>query len=78
MNNREVLLAAMEVLLETAKLDSRLDGCVALLSAACLAIANGDEDELCTLVTPYCDLVTARDFPEMWAEIQAARNSANN
>ena len=78
MNSRELLLMAMKELIDVAGLDESLSGCVALLSAACLAIANGDEDEVCDLMMPYCDRVTARDYPEMWAEIQAARHSANN
>ena len=77
-SNRTLLLSNIAVLLEIAKLDNRLDGAVALLCAACAAIAAGEEEELCMAVKPYMDRTTQQNFPALWALMQRARNAPNN
>ncbi len=76
-SNRTLLLSNIAVLLEIAKLDNRLDGAVALLCAACAAIAAGDEEELCMAVKPYMDRTTQRNYPALWKLLQQAQRAHN-
>ena len=76
-SNRTMLLNNIAVLLEIAKLDSTLDSAVALLCAACAAIAAREEEELVELVRPYMDRTTQQNFPELWELIQQMRRADN-
>ncbi len=76
-SNREMLLTNMAVLIEIAKHDNTLDGAVALLCAACAAIAAGDEEELVYAVRPYMDRTTKERFPEFWELMQLMRRADN-
>lgn len=76
-SNREMLLTHMAVLIEVARNDSDLDGVVALLCAACVAIAAGDEEELIMAVQPYMDRTTKERFPEFWDLMQQLRRADN-
>ena len=76
-SNRELLLNSMAMLIEIARDDSTLNGTVALLCAACAAIAAGDEDELCMAVKPYMDRTTKEQFPDLWDLMQQMRRAEN-
>ncbi len=81
MDNRDILLKSLTVLIELVKQDSALAGAVALLCAACAAIAAGDEAELVYAVKPYMDRTTKDRFPEFWElmqQVRRAHNAPNN